>query len=132
MDSNKKRVIISLWVLGLFSLTMFISPFISGYGKIFDNHPITINGLDTYVDDFSTTTYLDGSSTASGWGLGGVLNTRNYTWEHLDFSPTEYAAYGLAVQGRKAYVCCYNELSSFFSVHAFDLNDPENIYRTSY
>ncbi|MHA1243723.1 MAG: LVIVD repeat-containing protein [Candidatus Heimdallarchaeota archaeon] len=132
MDSNKKRVIISLWVLGLFSLTMFISPFISGYGKIFDNHPITINGLDTYVEDFSTTTYLDGSSTASGWGLGGVLNTRNYTWEHLDFSPTEYAAYGLAVQGRKAYVCCYNELSSFFSVQAFDLNDPANIYRTSY
>lgn len=132
MNSNKKRIFLSLWVLGLFSLTMLISPSLSGYGRIFENHPYIINGVDNYVEDFSTTTYLDGSSTASGWGMGGVLNTRNYSWEHLDFSPTVYAAYGLAVQGRKAYVCCYNDSTIDFSVQAFDINNPEDIKLLSY
>ncbi|MHA1555694.1 MAG: hypothetical protein ACTSPM_02050 [Candidatus Heimdallarchaeota archaeon] len=132
MEPNKKRIIISLWVLILFSLTMLISPSLSGYSRIFDNQPFTINGLGNYVEDFSTTTYLDGSSTASGWGMGGVLNTRNYSWEHLDFFPTEYHAYSLAVQGRKAYVNCYNETTSGFSLQAFDINNPNDIIRLSY
>ncbi len=112
-------------------LPLFILPAISvpRDGNYANN--LTIEGTDSYVEDFTSVTYRSGSTTALGWGTGAVLAQRNSSFELLDFFPTEYPATGLAVQGRKAYVNCYVDSSSY-TLHAFDINNPNDIKRLSY
>jgi len=126
------RKLICLSFLVALLLPVFLIPASSAPKDGNYGNNLTISGTDSYVEDFTSTTYRSGSTTAFGWGTGAVVAQRNSSLELLDFFPTEYPAYGLDVQGRKAYVNCFNATSSSYTIHAFDINNPEDIQRLSY
>ncbi|NHJ47993.1 MAG: hypothetical protein FK733_09410 [Asgard group archaeon] len=127
-----KTKIITLNIILIFSIIMVTLPILNLNGEIIQELPYLTEDTDNFSDDFTTTTYEAGSSTAGGWGSGVIYSPRNYTVEHLDFYPTVYPATGLAVQGRKAFVVCHNMTHHYYSVNAFDINDPEDITLLSY
>ena len=48
-------------------------------------------GTTSYIEDFTTTTYLDaGATTASGWGDGALTTTRDLTVNYLSTYSTSY------------------------------------------
>ncbi|NPE06796.1 MAG: hypothetical protein GNW80_00815 [Asgard group archaeon] len=131
MKNNIFRKLITLSFLVALVLPMFVLPAMSMPKDGDYGNNLTIEGADSYVEDFTSVTYRSGSTTALGWGTGAVLAPRNSSLELLDFFPTEFPAYGLAVQGRKAYVNCYDTGASY-TLHAFDINNPFDIQRLSY
>ncbi len=107
MNSIKKRFLLTMWVVGLFSLTGFIVPSIYGINN--NDSFYSTKGSDSFVEDFSTTSNMDGSSTSFGWGTGTVTNARDFSWNLLDHYYTESPVVDVEVQGRKAYLGLYNE-----------------------
>ncbi len=67
MDSNKRRFLLTLWVVGLFSLTMIFAPSINGAPNIFSNSEFSIKTTGVFVEDFEDTTFRDVSTNAFGW-----------------------------------------------------------------
>jgi len=107
MVSLKKKFLLTLWVVGLFSLTTFFVPFMYGMNN-YNESNYTPKGTDSFVEDFTTTTNMDGSSTSFGWGTGTVTNDRDFSWDILDHYYTESPVVDVEVQGRKAYLGLYN------------------------
>ncbi len=127
MNSKILSKCFALFVILLFpiTMTMFLPT-----QAISDNDSNFLNakGNDSFIEDFTTTTYRDGGATdAYGWGSGTVLNPRNYTWELLDFLATPNPVSGLEVQGRKAYIACLNYTSTPDDVKVIDLSDLYNL-----
>ncbi len=98
-----------------------------GTSMSLDEQPFTINAVDSYLEDFTTTTVMNGSTTAFGWGSGTVTKDRNFTLSELDFYSTTLPVRGLAVQGRKAYVVQYGYLTSDHTISCFSIEDPSSI-----
>ena len=108
MDSKRTQKILTMGMLVIITFSLFFIPSVNGNtGGIFQQEFLT-TGVGSYVEDFSTQTYYDGASTASGWGRGAVTKGRNFTTTILDFHPTMDPIRGVAVQGRKAYAVEYN------------------------
>ncbi|MBN1329867.1 MAG: hypothetical protein JXA54_10370 [Candidatus Heimdallarchaeota archaeon] len=119
-------------VLTLFITSAFLFPLgVSGLINNPENN-YTTKALVNYNEKFTTTTYRDAATTAYGWGLGAVSKARNFTYEHLDFFQTEYPQTALDIQGRKVYTTSYNLSSYYYSIQAFDINNPRDIHRMSF
>lgn len=125
------RKLITLGFLALL-IPVFLIPASSETREVFYVNDFTISSSDVFVEDFTTNTYYDVLGSDATKTSGSVVAARNYSIELLDFFLTEYPAYGLAVQGRKAYVNCYHDTSSSYTLHAFDINNPYDIQRLSY
>ena len=127
MNNHIKRLMITSVIISLFVLTIFTPPSTSGSIQNPISTPYQINGTELFVENFTTTTYMDPVTTAIGWGDGTVMNDRNETWFFLDSYSTTQPVYDLDVQGRKVYLTGYNPSSSVDSLVALDINDPLNI-----
>jgi hypothetical protein len=90
-----------------------------------------VPGTGTYTEDFSTTTYRGGATTAEGWGTGTLTSPRNYSIQLLDHYSTTYPVRGLDVQGRKAYITQYRP-GTFHSTEILNISDPTNIQYMSH
>ncbi|MBN1329232.1 MAG: hypothetical protein JXA54_07140 [Candidatus Heimdallarchaeota archaeon] len=130
MNSRKLKFILTIFVILLFPLMSFLT--ITLKASIQTDNQLLLKGTGSYSEDFTTITYKGSGTTGYGWGSGVVTKNRIFTWETLDFYPTEYPAYGLDVEGRKAYVSAYNKTTPFYSLQAFDISNPRDIHRTSY
>ncbi|MHA1155666.1 MAG: hypothetical protein ACTSQK_06115 [Candidatus Heimdallarchaeota archaeon] len=127
MDSINKKTILTLWVLGLFSLTMIVVPSMNGTTNIFENNDYSTKTIGAFVEDFEDTTFMDGSTTAFGWGTGAITSDRNFSVELLDFYGTINPVVDVDVEGQKAYTTYYNEASFPESIGCYMVIDPYDI-----
>ncbi len=128
MDSINKKTLLTLWVLTLFSLTMMIVPStIGGTQTIFRKSDFSIKSTDSYFEDFATSTYKDGATTATGWGTGAITSDRNFSVELLDFYGTISPVVDVDVEGQKAYTAYYNEAAFPETIGCYMVIDPYNI-----
>lgn len=127
MDSYNKKTILTLWVLGLFSLTMIIVPSLNGIPNIFENSEFSINSIEHFVENFEDTTFMDGSTTAFGWGTGAITSDRNFSIELLDFHATSNPVVDVDVEGQKAYTAYYNKTSIPETIGCYMVINPYNI-----
>ncbi|MEA2070569.1 MAG: hypothetical protein U9O98_04690, partial [Asgard group archaeon] len=88
---------------------------------------ITIHGYDTYIEDFTTTTYKSGATNAFGWGTSTLSKRRNMTAQTLDFFPTADPVRSIDVQGRKAYFGIYNKSMGPPSMGVLDITRPDHL-----
>jgi len=95
----------------------------------FNNALSTIASVN-FTEDFTTTTYLDPTSTAVGWGSGTITNDRDIALSALGFYPTLNPLRAIEAQGKRVYGVQYNVLSSVDSLNVFDVSDPTDIQRT--
>ncbi|HUT80161.1 MAG TPA: GGIII-like transmembrane region-containing protein [Candidatus Bathyarchaeia archaeon] len=130
MNFRKTKIMLTIFVILLFPLSSVLT--ISVKASIQNDDQLLLNGTGSYSEDFTTITYKGTGTTGYGWGTGVVTKNRDYTWEMLDFYPTEYPAYGLDIEGRKAYITAYNKTTPSYSLQAFDLSNSRDIHRTSY
>ncbi len=124
MVSIKKKFIATLLLVGLFSLTTFFVPSFNGMNN--NDLNLTAQSTDSYVEDFTTTTYLDGASSAFGWGTGIVTNNRNFSLEFLDHYYTSSPVVDVEVQGMKAYLGMYNSSTST-QIAIVEISNPSDI-----
>ncbi len=98
-----------------------------------DNTSFIIQNTDSFVEDFTSTTYRDGGSTdAFGWGMDTLTNNKNLTMTALDFEASLNPIRSIDVQGRKVYAVQYNPASTMESLNVYSINNPSNIYRTGF
>ncbi|MBK5114673.1 MAG: hypothetical protein JJE41_13705 [Candidatus Heimdallarchaeota archaeon] len=131
MKSNKIRVTITLLLIALFPLSM-MTTFGMAVMKPPKNGELLPNASASYVEDFTTLTYLEPTSQAFGWGKGTVTNARNISYATQDLFATPDPITGLDVQGRRVYAASYNQ--SFVgpeTLYIFDIYDPTDIKMTS-
>lgn len=119
------------------SLLIFIIPFLyfpmSTEAWNQDNTSFKIQNTGGFVEDFTSTTYVDGGATnAWGWGMDTLTNNKNLTMTALDFEASLNPIKSIDVQGRKAYAVQYDSSSSTESLNVYSINDPSNIYRTGF
>ncbi len=69
MNSINRRNLLTLLVVGLFSITMVVVPSVNGTINSINNNEFSIKATDIFVEDFEDITYMNGSSTAFGWRL---------------------------------------------------------------
>ncbi|MFX0167963.1 MAG: fibronectin type III domain-containing protein [Candidatus Hodarchaeota archaeon] len=90
-------------------------------------------GVDSYFEDFTTTTYQDlGATNADGWGNGAITNPRTYNIQSLDYFATPKPVRSVDVQGRKAYICVYETGFSLPVLYILNISDPNNIAQFAY
>ncbi|MHA1245699.1 MAG: LVIVD repeat-containing protein, partial [Candidatus Heimdallarchaeota archaeon] len=130
MNSIKRRNLLTLLVVGLFSLTMVVVPSVNGTINSINNNEFSIKATDVFVEDFEDTTYRDGASTAIGWGTGTVTNARYFTWKELDFQESKYALTDIDVEGKRVYATSYNTTSASPSMVVFDISNTYDIRQT--
>jgi len=126
MNSKNKRIVLTLCVLGIFSLTNFVIPITLGIQDPSVNPAYTINGVGSYAEDFTSTTFMDVATTAFGWGSGIVTNTRDLECIIRDHYITDSPVVDVDVQGRKAYAALYNT-STTNSITILNINDIDDI-----
>ena len=85
---------------------------------------LQIKGSDTFDEDFTTTTYEAGTTTAWGWGTGAVTSERNFAATQMDFFPTSYAVSNIEIQGHKAFITTLNDVDATDNLKILDLTDP--------
>jgi len=130
LNSIKRRNLLTLLVVGLFSLTMVVVPSVNGTINSINNNEFSIKATDVFVEDFEDTTYRDGASTAIGWGTGTVTNARYFTWKELDFQESKYALTDIDVEGKRVYATSYNTTSASPSMVVFDISNTYDIRQT--
>lgn len=104
-------------------------------GQFASWNTIPIPGSAQYLEDFTTTTYLDsGPTTAVGWGTGQISVPRVYHEQiitKLDFYSTPLPTRSIEVQGRKAYIGWYNSSAEVHpisdSVQILNISDIRNL-----
>lgn len=124
---KKQIMFTSLLLVFFFATSSISSTHVNGLideTSIFD---LSCSGSDLYFEDFSTEAYKDPSTTALGWGAGALTNTRDFSWELLDFYNTTFPVRSVDVQGRKVYVSQFNNTDPSHSIGVYDINDPSNI-----
>ncbi|NHK32491.1 MAG: hypothetical protein FK730_14150 [Asgard group archaeon] len=129
MNFRTSRKILALSFLALL-IPVLIIPASSETGSVFSFNNFSSSSSDSYVEDFTTTTYKDVLSTATGWGTGALTSTRNFSASILDLLPTPNPIVDIDVQGRKVYAAIHAETPGIDSVGAFLINDPTNIIYT--
>lgn len=128
MIFKKKRILLTLMVLSLFSLSIISVPVAFGMQDDLYNNFLTTKGLGTYTDSFEDNVYRNGSITSAyGWGSGTISNARNMTWEFLDHFITTDPVVDLQVQGRKVYAGVNTPDLGGIDVYVLDINNPNNI-----
>ncbi|NHJ32662.1 MAG: hypothetical protein FK732_07360, partial [Asgard group archaeon] len=121
----KKTQILSLFLL---IIPILSTSFIQIAGSIrYTQTDITRNITDNYIEDFTSTTYMNPTSDVFGWGMGTVTNDRNFSWALLDSYFTSTEVRDLVVQGRKAYVVQYVDVGAIDTLTCYDINDPTDI-----
>jgi hypothetical protein len=130
LKSNKIRVTITLFLIALFPLSM-MTTFGMAVMKPPKNGELLPNASASYVEDFTTLTYLEPTSQAFGWGKGTVTNARNISYATQDLFATPDPITGLDVQGRRVYAASFNITSGPESLYIFDIYNPTNIKMTS-
>ncbi|MHA1212397.1 MAG: hypothetical protein ACTSSH_08040 [Candidatus Heimdallarchaeota archaeon] len=126
MFSTKKRIMLTLCMLGIFSLTSLMIPITFGIQGPSVNPTNTINGVGSYVEDFTSTTFMDGATTAFGWGSGIVTNARDFECIIRDHYVTTSPVVDVDVQGRKAYAALYDTAPAD-SITILNINDIDDI-----
>ncbi|MFW9923064.1 MAG: hypothetical protein ACFFDW_07215 [Candidatus Thorarchaeota archaeon] len=122
---NKKSTrLFALFIISAFLLTSII---FQANGKTNTNPIFGIEGSDTYFEDFTTDTYKDALTDAWGWNTGTLTGTRNFTLQVLDFYGTSNPIKAVEVQGRKAYVSTFSEVSTLDTLQIFNINNPNHI-----
>lgn len=81
-------------------------------------------------EDFSNTTFMDGVTSAWGWGTGTITNTRNFSWAALGFYDSEFPHTDIDVEGKRVFAANYNLTSASPSICVYDIKDPTDIRRT--
>ncbi|MHA1366386.1 MAG: LVIVD repeat-containing protein [Candidatus Heimdallarchaeota archaeon] len=122
MANNKRQIVITMVIISLFVFT-FSPPKISGTNKPVTK-PFRLNGTELFVENFSTTVFMDPATTTPTWGSNYLINTRNATYNFLDSYATTQPVWDIDVQGRKAFVTGHNFGSATDSLVALDINDP--------
>lgn len=130
MKSNKIRVSITLFLIALFPLSM-MTTFGLAVMKPSDSGELLPSASASYVEDFTTTTYYEPTSTAFGWGKGTVTNARNISYATQDLFATPDPITGLDVQGRRVYAASFNSTFTSTTLYLFDIYDPADIKITS-
>jgi hypothetical protein len=131
LKSNKGRVIITLFLIALLPLSM-MTTFGLAVMKPSENGNLLPAASASYVEDFTTTTFLEPTSSAFGWGTGTVTNARNISYATQDLFSTPDPITSIDVQGRRVYAATYNNtVASIDSICIFDIYDPTNIKKTS-
>lgn len=107
---NKKimHILIALVFIGLFPLATVFTFQASGSHNGTLKPYIVQTGTANYYEDFTSDTYKDPISSAWGWGTGTVTNTRDISFEILDYYATDSPVVDIEVQGRKAYIALFN------------------------
>ncbi|NHJ84868.1 MAG: hypothetical protein FK734_05365 [Asgard group archaeon] len=123
MKIQRKRILLVVFMLSLFSITSIMVPL--GFGFNYNQQLLTINS-SSYSDTFLSTTFKDDSSTAFGWGSGTVTKARDFSLDILDYYYTESPVVDVEVQGREAYLALYS-LSQTDAITILDINDPSDI-----
>lgn len=130
MKSSKIRVSITLFLIVLFPLSM-MTTFGLAVMKPSDSGELLPNASANYIEDFTTTTYEEPTSSAFGWGTGTVTNARNMSYATQDFYETPDPITGLDVQGRRVYAATNNISTGPETLYIFDIYDPTDIKMTS-
>jgi len=125
MIKINNKIILSGMLLLLF-LTSYTTSISQVNGLIDDASDTELMISDSHFEDFSDESYKDPSTTAWGWGSGTLTNTRDFSWDLLDFYATPSPVRGLAVQGRNVYVVQFND-SSYHTIGCYDINNPNDI-----
>lgn len=135
MSDNRSRILLTLLLTTVLALTVLPSTFSIPPTRSLVQGAVPTPGVSTYTEDFTTTTYRAGATTAAGWGSGAVTSPRDYTVTQLGNYSTPSPVYSIDVQGRKAYAVLYNPVSASQTLRIFDLTDPTNLkylgYRSS-
>jgi hypothetical protein len=131
---NRKfiQIISTLGIVWLVSTNLTFMLFTEGLTNPGSNNELRINASVNFTEDFTTTTYLDPTTTADGWGSGIVINERDIVLSALGFYETNNPLRAIEVQGRRVYGVQYNALVSTESLNVFDISDPANIMRTGF
>jgi hypothetical protein len=82
-------------------------------------------GVSNYNEDFTTTTYRAGITTAAGWGTGTVTSPRDYTVTQLDFYPVTNPVRSVDVQDRKAYIVTHPSVTNGLQI--LDITDTRGV-----
>ncbi|MHA1532624.1 MAG: hypothetical protein ACTSR6_11565, partial [Candidatus Heimdallarchaeota archaeon] len=129
---NRKfiQIISTFGIVFLFSTTLCSMLFAEGLTNPDFNNALSTNASVNFTEDFTTTTYLDPTSTAVGWGSGAITNDRDIALSALGFYPTLNPLRSIEAQGKRVYGVQYNVLSSVDSLNVFDISDPSDIQRT--
>ena len=127
MLQNKSQLVIVLFFVSIFlAAPVTYTPAITATNTM-TTSSVPSPGVDSYSEDFTTTTYLDfGPTNAEGWGNGTITNPRTYIGQQLDFYSTAAPVKSLEVQGRKAYICIY-QTTGTQHLQILDLSDPYNL-----
>ncbi|MCK5185410.1 MAG: hypothetical protein KAQ95_13960 [Candidatus Heimdallarchaeota archaeon] len=132
MNHKWNRIISSL-ILALLVATNFSGAlFVMGLTNPESNLNLSPMLSDSYNEDFTTTAYEDGATTAFGWGSGYLSKNRVFSWQMLDSYESYNPIRGLDVQGRKVYAIGFNMTSVIESVLALDIVNPSDIQLMSY
>ncbi|MHA1419948.1 MAG: LVIVD repeat-containing protein [Candidatus Heimdallarchaeaceae archaeon] len=125
MKLKNNKYILSGVLLLLF-LTSLTTSITSINGLIDDNTDNELMISDSHYEDFSDESYKDPSTNVWGWGSGTITNTRDFSWELLDFYATPSPVRGLDVQGRNVYVVQFND-SPYHTIGCYDITNPRDI-----
>ena len=121
-----QKVFLVTFVLAiLFVSTNFVATQNSVAQVSFSKAPL---GTTSYIEDFTTTTYLDaGATTASGWGDGALTTTRDLTVTYLSTYSTSYIVNDIVVQGRKAYLAILTWSGATQTARTVNITDPTDM-----
>lgn len=129
---NRKfiQIISTLGIVLLVSTNLTFMLFAEGLTNPGSKNEFSTNATVNFTEDFTTTTYLDPTSTALGWGSGVITNERDIALSNLGFYGTLNPLRAIEAQGRRVYGVQYNTLSGVDSLNVFDISDPTDIRRT--
>ena len=82
MKIQRKRILLVVFILSLFSLSSIMVPLTFGLNY---NQQLMTTNSGSYSDTFLSTTFKDSSSTAFGWGSGTVTKARDFSLDILDY-----------------------------------------------
>jgi len=128
LNTKFTKFFIYVSIFCFFILPIYSLSSIAAYQSV--SNSLTSNSSGNYFEDFADQTYMDGATTAYGWGMGTLTNRRNISIVPLDFFPTDSPLVDVDVQGHKAYVA-HNDILGDAQVSIFDLSSPGTIRKLS-
>jgi hypothetical protein len=127
LSNNRFRILCTLSLVAILALTVLPSTLSASANRFTARAEVPPPGVSAYTEDFTTTTYRAGATTAAGWGTGTVTSSRDYSVTQLGSYATSSPVYSIDVQGRTAYAVLYNASSASQTLRTFDLTDPSHI-----
>ena len=128
MLNQKKSIIMTLSLVLLIPMASIFSMVLMVNATFPTNSDLIPDTIDSFHDDFTTTTFMNGTETSAfGWGTGTLSKEREFFWNLLDFFPTNGPVIDVDVQGRKVYSALYNETPGSDQLIILSLSDPTDI-----